>query len=50
MKVGQIVFDSWWPYRLGKVLRVGVRTMRVRWMDGGEWSYDKDHQQFLRAA
>lgn len=45
---GAIVFDTWWPWRRGTVLRVGKTQLRVRWDDGKEWSYDKAHLQFLR--
>ena len=48
-RVGQSVHDSWWPWRLGKVERVG-RSVRVRWSDGEAWTYDADHLQFLVAG
>lgn len=48
MKRGAIVHDRWWPWRLGRVLRVGKTCTRVRWSDGTEWSYDKAHRQFLK--
>ena len=45
---GVAVFDTWWPWRHGTVLRIGETRLRVRWDDGQEWSYDKAHLQFLR--
>jgi hypothetical protein len=48
MKVRQKVLDSWWPWRIGTVIRVGKTRVRVRGQDGVEWSYDKPHMQFLR--
>lgn len=46
-KKGAVVFDTWWPWRRGTILRIGETRLRVRWDDGQEWSYDKAHLQFL---
>ena len=43
----QRVYDRWWPWRAGYVLRVGKTRVRVRWSDGTEWSYDTPHLKFL---
>lgn len=47
-KKGAVVFDAWWPWRRGTILRIGETRLRVRWDDGQEWSYDTSHMQFLR--
>jgi len=46
--VGMRVYDRWWPWRMGKIVRVLKTRIRVEWSDTGEyWSYDRAHQQFL---
>lgn len=44
---GTHVFDRWWPYRLGKVVKALKTRTHVRWSDGEVWRYDKAHRQFL---
>lgn len=46
----QKVYDRWWPYRPGKVIKVLKTRIHVRWFDGEVWSYDKAHQQFLEVG
>jgi hypothetical protein len=49
MKLNQIVYDSWWPWRLGKIVKVLKTRIHVMWIDNGRVdSYDKPHQQFLK--
>ena len=48
--VSKRVFDSWWPWRFGKVIAKTKTTVKVRWDDGATWTYDKAHQRFLRQA
>ena len=53
-KVGMKVYDSWWPWRMGKIVKV-LKT-RVKIAGRPIWSeyaakietYDKAHLQFLR--
>lgn len=46
--VGATVFDSWWPWRVGRVVRQMKTRVRVCWSNGEEWTYDQAHLQFLR--
>lgn len=46
-KLKQRVYDRWWPARLGTIVRVTASTVRVQWIDGERWIYDRDHLQFL---
>ncbi len=48
MNLNDVVYDSWWPLRLGSVVRCLKTRIRVQWSDGEVWSYDKAHQKFLR--
>ena len=43
------VYDTWWPWKLGRVTRVTKSTIHLMWSDGTKSIYDKAHQQFLRA-
>jgi hypothetical protein len=49
VKPGDIVYDAWWPWRLGVVVRVLKTRIKVRY-NGLDvvWSYDVAHQRFLR--
>lgn len=51
-RVGQRVYDKWWPEREGEIIRVGKTRTRVRWLtdEQVEESYDLGHLQFLRPA
>jgi hypothetical protein len=44
-----LVHDSWWPWRVGTVIKRGKATAAVQWSDGEVWRYDRDHLQFLVA-
>lgn len=44
---GRRVYDRWWPWRLGSVTRVLRTRVHVRWSDGEECSYDREHLPFL---
>lgn len=48
MRVGCIVYDSWWLWRIGRVTKISASRLHVQWSDGETWNYDKAHQQFLR--
>lgn len=41
------VFDRWWPYRLGVVVKRSKSSCWVRWTDGETWRYDRAHVKFL---
>lgn len=43
-----LVYDSWWPHRVGRVVKRTKTRVVVRWSDGKKWRYDKPHQRFLR--
>lgn len=53
-KVGDKVWDSWWPWRKGKVVkvlktRVHIHFDKTIWdYASGIWNYDKAHFSFLR--
>jgi hypothetical protein len=47
LKRKQRVYDRWWRYRHGVVVKILKTRIHVRWSDGEIWSYDKAHQQFL---
>ena len=48
MVVKSRVFDKWWPWRTGVVIKVCKTRLHVRWLDNGEiWKYDKAHMKFL---
>jgi hypothetical protein len=50
-RVGTRVYDSWWPYRLGKVVRVTKTTVHVKWADTGfKWVYDRAHMKWLKKS
>jgi hypothetical protein len=42
MRVGDRVVDSWWPKRVGTVIRLGRRRTVVKWDNGEVWYYDGD--------
>jgi hypothetical protein len=50
MRIGAMVYDTWWHWRLGKIVKLTKnRWTRVRWSDGVIWNYDKSHAElFLR--
>lgn len=50
MRIGTIVYDTWWHWRLGEIVKLTKNGWtRVRWDDGEEWNYDKSHKTlFLR--
>lgn len=45
--VAEVVYDRWWPWRLGVVAKRTKTIVRVRWSDGETWKYDRAHRQFL---
>jgi hypothetical protein len=47
LKRGMTVNDRWWPERCGVVTAVTPSRVVVRWSDGVEWRYDRQHCQFL---
>jgi hypothetical protein len=46
-RLKQKVYDRWWPWRIGKVIRVMKCFVYVQWLDGEQVRYDRAHQQFL---
>lgn len=42
------VCDSWWPWRVGIVVKQNKSSVYVEWLDGGKDRYDKPHSKFLR--
>ena len=48
-RVGNLVYDRWWPWRVGRVEHVGRRSVRVRWPDD-VWTYDPAHLPYLELA
>lgn len=42
------VYDRWWPWRLGTIVKRTKAAVYVRWSDGETWRYDRAHQKFLR--
>ncbi len=47
-KVGDKIYDSWWPWRKGKITKVLKTKVHVAFNDIDAWEYDKAHYQFLR--
>ena len=43
-----MIYDSWWPWRIGRIIKRTKTHTHVRWLDGEVWRYDKAHTQFLR--
>ena len=47
-KVGMLVYDRWWPWKVGRVTKVTKSTTHVLWISGGDKViYDRPHQKFL---
>lgn len=45
------VFDIWWPWRIGRVIKATKTRAHVRWSCGEVWIYDRAHwYQFVRQA
>jgi hypothetical protein len=36
----RVVYDRWWPHRLGKIVKRTKTTAHVRWSDGEVWPRD----------
>lgn len=46
--IGMPVFDRWWPVeRRGVVKKLYASSMIIKWNDGKEWRYDRDHLRFV---
>ncbi len=45
--MGPNVYDRWWPWRVGVVVKRTKTTTHVCWEDGEVWTYDREHRQFL---
>jgi hypothetical protein len=43
-----MVFDIWWPWRTGTIIKRTKTRLSVRWSDGEVWRYDRQHVRFLR--
>jgi hypothetical protein len=48
LKRGRVVYDSWWPWRVGSITKRNKSSVYVQWSDGKTWRYDRAHTQFLR--
>jgi hypothetical protein len=44
------VYDSWWPWRLGRVIKRSKGSTWVKWSDGKVDRYDRANLRFLRTA
>lgn len=42
-----VVQDRWWPWRIGRVIKVMKTRIKVRWAHGEIETYDNAHLQFL---
>lgn len=55
-KVGMRVYDRWWFWEIGRVVRVGKTRLRVQFPDrpvqfpSGLVSYDAAHSRFLEVT
>lgn len=47
-KVKDVVYDSWWPWRVGSIIKVLKTRLHIEWADGKIWIYDLAHMKFLR--
>jgi len=47
LKVRTNVYDRWWPWRVGTVVKRLKTRVRVMWSNGETWTYDIPHMQFL---
>lgn len=47
LKQRAVVYDRWWPYRRGVVIKRLKTRLHVQWSDGEVWKYDRPHMQFL---
>ncbi len=45
-QVGDAVYDRWWPWLTGCVVKVNKTSLYVQG-NGQVWRYDRAHQQFL---
>ena len=43
-----VVYDTWWPWRVGVVSKVLKTGVHVTWSDGEVCRYDKAHLKFLK--
>jgi hypothetical protein len=44
----QRVFDCWWPWRTGRIIKHTSIYVIVQWSDKEIWRYDKSHLKFLK--
>ena len=49
MRRGRRVYDRWWPWQAGYVMRV-LKTRAVVRFDGKDRTYDAAHVQFLEPS
>lgn len=50
--MGDRVYDSWWPWRLGTVVAILKTRLKLRWDDDRDYAntYDQPHSLYLRTA
>jgi len=51
--VGAKVTDSWWPEKVGRVVKQSQMFIHVQWFypERSKWKYDEEHADlFLREA
>lgn len=39
------VIDTWWPERVGEVIKVTKTSVHIVWLDGDKWIYDREHAE-----
>lgn len=47
-KVGDRVFDRWWPWKAGRCIKVMKTRVKIRLDDGEIATYDFPHCRFLK--
>ena len=47
-KVGNKVFDIWWSYKIGKVVRVTKSSVHIMFPENDKLIYDNSHFKFLK--
>lgn len=50
MKIGTRVFDRWYWWRIGAIVKVMKTRVDIYWSSGATQRYDRDHVQFLELA
>lgn len=48
MKLNDPVYDYWWPWRIGIIIKKTRYRLHIKWCDGEIWAYDSAHVKFLK--